>query len=155
MTSMKSAPRIAAIRRLVEEWGVPVPTISVVSGLAESTIGRLIDKDDWVPFRGPADLQNELMVVFRKYLKTAEKNDEICPEKSARALGVLAKTLESIMAMNVRLTTAQKKTIGETPSNAKSADNADFEKEGFASEAQRTAHLDEEFAQLLKGLGKS
>ncbi|MEL7273039.1 MAG: hypothetical protein AAGK33_06330 [Pseudomonadota bacterium] len=144
----------AAVKALFEQWGVPVELLARASSLAQSTIKNLIVNEQWVTHAGPAPLQAELMGVYREHLAAMQEDAEICPEKKARALGVLAKTLESITAMSVRLGAAQAKTSGDAPSNAQSNNDLGSDADQFGSEAQRMAHLDGEFAKLLEGLEK-
>ncbi|MEM9732591.1 MAG: hypothetical protein AAF903_03775 [Pseudomonadota bacterium] len=151
MNSLKSQSKRAALRQLFEHWGVPVELLARVSSLTLGTINGLIAKEAWVFHAGPAPLQAELMNAYGKQLKAMEDDTETCPEKRARALGGLAKVLESITTVSVRLSSAQAKSSGDVPLTPQTNSEIVSHEDGFESEAERLAYLNDELTKRIEG----
>lgn len=97
------------------------------------------------PEAGPADLFRQLVSVFAEQLARFRKEDPVGNEETrAKALAVLAKTLESITAVGIKL-------------NAVGAAQIDPQHQGAGivgsgSKANDTAELDRHLTQLVGNL---
>ena len=97
------------------------------------------------PNAGPADLFRQLITVFAAQLERFQNEEPVGDvEKRARALSVLAKTLESITAIGIKLNA-----VGAANFDPNANGNPGMEPQ---SKANDVAELDRHLAQLVSNL---
>ena len=140
---------VAAARRLFEYWHVPAELLAEVVGVKPDVIEQWAESENWRRRDGSSaacsagDLYNRFIAVFAaqldQYRDPVEGSDM---EKQARALSGLAKALEIITAVGIKL--------GATTGKGSSAFNGTGM--GSASDGAGTEELDRELTKLLQNL---
>ena len=141
----------AVLRRLHEQWNVPLSILAELGILKPETLQLLANKQGWKQAHSTASIQSKLIEVLEQHLVrySCFDEEEGGEEKRARALSVLAKAMESLAAVDVRLSSVQRSnTSGKTKSNRK--DTPD--EQSFQFDPERTAHLDQQLAELVQNL---
>ena len=138
--------RWAALRALHEDWGVPLPLLEKVTERGEATVTSRAKRDGWVEGNTLSGLHARLVRVIVAQMDRFETSDEnIDEEKRARALSVIAKTLETVMATSEKLETNS----GEfSMQNSGRPDEFSPELDAAGREA-----IHSELARLVEGLG--
>ncbi len=139
------------MRRLHEQWNVPLALLAEVGGLALSTLETIVNKEGWKCAHSTASMQTKLIEVFEEHLVRYSTKDEKegGEEKRARALSILAKAMESMAVVDVKLMAAQpNKYTGEKQINRKDAPD----EQNFQFDPERTAALDQQLAELVQNL---
>ncbi|MGI9365323.1 MAG: hypothetical protein ACR2O8_09085 [Rhizobiaceae bacterium] len=115
------ARRWKAVRELREQWGVPFDLLDRVMGRVAGTIARRAEKEIWqdsaanhasdayyqqLAGRSSGVLHRQLVDAFQEQLARFQTEDQSGDaEKRARALSILAKTLETLAEIGMKLDT--------------------------------------------------
>ena len=147
--SQSDPDQAAAARRLYEYWHVPAELLAEVVGVKPDDIEQWAEPENWRRRDGSSaacsagDLYNRFIAVFAaqldQYRDPVEGSDM---EKQARALSGLAKALEIITAVGIKL--------GATTGKGSSAFNGTGM--GSGSGGTGTEELDRELTKLLQNL---
>ncbi len=141
----------AVLRRLHEQWNVPLSVLAEMEILKSETLLILANKQGWKRAHSTASIQAKLIEVLEQHLVrySCSDDEEGGEEKRARALSVLAKALESLATVDVRLNSVlQLNKSGKTKTDRK--DTPD--EQSFQFDPERTAHLDQQLAELVQNL---
>lgn len=150
-----------AVRELREQWAVPFNLLDRVMGRMAGTCARRAEKENW---QGPATadlvadancqhlagsssmgLHRQLAETFQEQLDRFQTEDQSSDaEKRARALSILAKTLESIAAIGTKLDTHANQGAG--------LENGQSGGSLSGSQASDTQELDRQLTALIANL---
>ncbi|MEM8749405.1 MAG: hypothetical protein AAGF28_03845 [Pseudomonadota bacterium] len=133
-----------ALRTLFEEWGVPIPLLAAVSGFSDEGLAVRVQKKGWYARKTAMALHVQFNEIMAEKLDLAANVASLTAddEKQARALGALAKVIESVAVTATKLSHlegAQAKR-GAAPPNG----------ETIGAEPETTLELDRELAKLLE-----
>jgi hypothetical protein len=140
-----------AARTLHEVWSAPFGLLDEVLGRSDGSVKQRALGEGWVNAapvsRGVPALHGQLTAIYSEQLVRFQ-GDEQSPdaEKRARALSILAKTLESITAAGTKMTDFSGGTKNQPDGN-----HGDF---GCEPRADGTAELDRQLAQLVANLAQ-
>ena len=137
--------RYALLRELFEQFGVPIAKLARVSKLSVDRIRRTAELARWSPAgsaRALLDRAGRECAVHLEQLQS-DDIDESKQEKRARALSVLAKTVETLVQVEERLDHSK----GHRQSNEGKRLN-----EETAMDGNRSLQLYQELEKVLAGL---
>lgn len=145
--SGSASRKLLAVRQLHENWNAPLHLLCEAATLKLDCLQARAAKEKWLSSHTAASMLTKLLDVFDQQMNRLAQqiDDEVCAEKRARALSVLAKTLESIAAVGARLSVTQT----NEDRNVKRVE-ADYETAGV--DPNRTAELDRQLAALVQNL---
>ncbi|MEE9314641.1 MAG: hypothetical protein V3V02_08320 [Rhizobiaceae bacterium] len=141
----------AALRVLHEQWNVPLEALLEIGRYTETSLRGIAAREGWALGHSTASMQARLIEAFEKQMLRFSKDDgeNTCGEQKARALSIMAKTLESIAVVGGRIATTRNLTLaGEQKQSGNKA--ADESKPPL--DANRTADLDRQLAELVQNL---
>lgn len=147
---MSAARKWSVARELHEKWNVPHELLDRVLGRAAGACQRKAGEDGWAA-SGPASaapLHRQLVVLFEGQLSGFDADEQSRDvEKRARALQMLAKTLESIAAVGAKL--------AELSGEVNNTQNGRANDPNSPAEPGRIQDLDDQLAKLVDNLASS
>ena len=107
------------MRELRERWGIPLDLLDQIMGRVAGTCARKAEEESWLVFSAAPGvdsrpltttssgaLHGQIVEAFQEQLERFQRDDQSPDaEKRARALSILAKTLESIAAIGMKMET--------------------------------------------------
>ncbi len=139
------------MHRLHEQWNVPLTVLAELGILKFETLQLMASRESWKQAHSTASMQAKLIEVFEQHLVryTGSDEEEGGEEKRARALSILARAMESMASVDVKLNSIQQSNIsGTTKTNRKDPPD----EQNFQFDPERTAHLDQQLAELVQNL---
>jgi hypothetical protein len=141
-----------AARVLHEQWRAPFELLDQIMGRATGSVEKNARLESWsdggLDNRSVSELHAQLATVFGDQLERFQK-DEQSPdaEKRARALSILAKTLESIAAASIKIRAFPGDTYNYQDGNSEAAVSG--------SPTAGTAELDRQLTELVTRLAQT
>lgn len=143
--------RRAALRKLFEQWNVPLAQLVDVSGMTLKSLKSVAKRDQWTGGNSTASLRVKMIDIFDKSLSRFSQVgvEQVDEEKLSRTFAVLVKTLESIAVVGSKIAAEQ-----EIANAALEKEKSDKQTDKKATDLDpaRTADLDRQLAQLVQNL---
>ena len=156
--SERAKLRWAALRELHEDWGTPLELLQRATKPQSNDIEKRALVEGWNVHQSTRGLYTQLIETFENQLtKFRGARSEGDDEKGARALSIMAKTLETIVTTEAKLKQVSQKqsdpkngALDETTSNRGTDDDRNT-----ISSADRTSEIDKALTRLVDGLVQS
>lgn len=145
--SVSASRKLLAVRQLHEHWNVPLDILGNATGLKVKRLEDRAARECWQTSHSAGSLLTKLISVFHQQLEqfSLGASNEGCEEKRARALSILAKTLESVATVGVKTSTTQ-------ASHEAESKRTELDEQPNSDDANRTAELDRQLAELVQKL---
>lgn len=151
--SVDASRRWMAARVLHEDWQVPLAQLNAVLGYRPGAAERRCKAENWKSGGSIARLRARLIDVFDHQLAQFEPTGETLDlEKECRALSVLAKTLESLVASDVQNRKGANEQHQDDQAAMRRKESADDSAHRLA--ANTTADLDRQLTTLIGNLAQ-
>ena len=136
--------RRAALRRLFEHYGCPVADLAIAAGYRPETLERIARKEKWRNDGACRDLLDGLRAACQGEIERLQQSDgdDGPSERRARALGLHAKAVETLVSAQLKLNAPQ----GGEPSRRTPAPD-----EKTPVDASRTLDFHEQISKLVGG----
>jgi len=133
------------LRVLYEEWEAPMILLAELSGKELSTFNERIQDQNWQIKNSTIGLHRQLSEIVKNKIQEigTPKCVDLDLEKSSRAIGVLAKTMESVANVALKLNDMEQRTV----SNMKS----EIDDAKHSMQADNTFELDQKLEALVTG----